>query len=206
MDRFQNTGQPDWDWWGRLWPTPGATLRRLGLESGETLAEVPSGNGYFALPAARITDPATVYALDLEASLLDELAHLADQQGIENVETIAGDARDLTRHLPDRVDVVLTANTFHGIDDRTAFVREAFDALVPGGRFVVVNWHDRPREETTALGDPRGPPTDLRMPPEKTETVVREAATFERRERVELPPYHYACVFERPAGEASGDE
>lgn len=26
---IQNMGQPDWDWWGKVWPTPGATLRSL---------------------------------------------------------------------------------------------------------------------------------------------------------------------------------
>ena len=54
MDRFRNTRQPDWDWWGRLWPTPGATLRELGIETGDALAEVGSGNGDFALPAVRM--------------------------------------------------------------------------------------------------------------------------------------------------------
>jgi len=62
MDRFRNTGQPDWDWWGGVWPTPGATLlRQLGLVPGDRVVEIGSGNGYFALPAARIAaDPATV--------------------------------------------------------------------------------------------------------------------------------------------------
>jgi hypothetical protein len=45
MERFQNTGQPDLDWWYRLWPTPGATLRKLGVESG-SVAEVGCGSGY----------------------------------------------------------------------------------------------------------------------------------------------------------------
>ena len=40
MERFQNTGQPDWDWWGKLWPTPGATLRDLGIGAGQSVAEV----------------------------------------------------------------------------------------------------------------------------------------------------------------------
>jgi len=88
MDRFQNTGQPDWDWWGRLWPAPGETLREVGVEPGDTLAEIGSGNGYFALPAARITAPATVYAVDIDSSLLAELSHLADLQSVENIETI----------------------------------------------------------------------------------------------------------------------
>ncbi|KAB1197815.1 MULTISPECIES: class I SAM-dependent methyltransferase [Haloferax] len=197
MDAFQNTRQPDWDWWGRLWPTPGATLRSLGVTPGKSLAEVASGNGYFALPAARITDPSTVYAVDIEQSVLDELDHLADQQAIENVVTLQGDARELSTLLPTRVDVVLVANTFHGVDDKTALVQQVFDSLHDGGEFVVVNWHDRPRETTTVMGDPRGPPTELRMTPDETKAIVEDAADVTCTERVELPPYHYALRFER---------
>lgn len=90
MDRFRNTGQPDWDWWGRVWPTPGATLRQLGLVPGDRVVEIGSGNGYFALPAARIADPATVYAVDVDRSLLAELDALATEQGIDNITAIKG--------------------------------------------------------------------------------------------------------------------
>jgi len=197
MERFQNTGQPDWDWWGKLWPTPGATLRELGVESGDSLAGVGCGSGYFALPAARITDPAPVYALDLDESLLDELAHVAEQQRVENVVPLHGDARSLTDHLPERVDVLVVANTFHGVEECDALVEQAFDAVRPGGRFVVVNWHARGREETTIAGDPRGPPTALRMTPDETAADVQDAADFSLEERIDLPPYHYALVFER---------
>jgi len=197
MDRFQNTRQPDWDWWGKLWPTPGATLRRLGITAETTVAEVPSGNGYFALPAARIVDPATVYAIDLDTSLLDELDEIAAQQGIENVETRHADAREFAQQLPEPVDVVLLANTFHGIDDTDAVVRQAFDALRPGGQFVVLNWSDESRETTTIDGEPRGPPTELRMAPEETARAVTDAAEFELREEIALPPYHYALRFEQ---------
>lgn len=197
MDRFRNTRQPDWDWWGKLWPAPGATLRRLGITSGSTFVEVGCGNGYFALPAARITEPAPTYALDLDESLLDELAYVAEQQGIENVVPIHGDARSLTQHLPDPVDGVLMANTFHGIEDAAAFVQQAFDVLRPEGRFTIVNWRDLPRETTTVAGEPRGPPTDLRMASDETTTVVLEAADFTLKQRVDLPPYHYALLFER---------
>lgn len=197
MDRFRNTRQPDWDWWGRLWPTPGATLRRLGVRSGRSVAEVGSGNGYFALPAARITDPAPTYALDLDESLLDELARIAERQGIENVVPVRGDARSLTDHLPEPVDVLLVANMFHGIEDVEGFVRNARDALRPGGRLTVVNWRDRPREATTLGGEPRGPPTDLRLSPEETAAAVTGAADLSVLRTVDLPPYHYALLFER---------
>lgn len=197
MARFQNTGQPDWDWWGRLWPTPGETLRRLGVQSGDALAEVGSGNGYFTLPAARITAPAPVYALDLDDDLLSELVSLADQQAIENVVPVHGDARDLADILPGAVEAVLLANTFHGIEQPAEVVREVADVLEPGGRFVVVNWADRPREETTVLGAPRGPPTELRLAPSATRRIVEDAADFATTRQVALPPYHYALCFQR---------
>lgn len=197
MEPFQNTAQPDWDWWGRLWPTPGATLRTLGIEPGDGVAEVGCGNGYFALPAARIVDPATVYAIDLDDDLLAELEDLASLQAVENLECIHADARELATALPEPVDVVLNANTFHGVDDATEFVDGAHAALADDGRFVVVNWHDEPRSETRVHGAARGPPTDLRCSPAETEAVVAAAGGFEGSERVDLPPYHYAVVFEK---------
>jgi len=197
MDRFRNTGQPDWDWWSKLWPTPGATLRTLGVESGESVGEVGCGSGYFALPSARIAEPGPVYALDLDADLLDELEHRADQQGIENVVPIHGDARNLPSALPARVDTLVVANTLHGVDDQSGFIRQASRAIEPGGSLLVVNWHDRPRETTTVADEPRGPPTTLRMTPAATEDAVLSASELTLDRQVELPPYHYALVFTR---------
>jgi len=64
--------------------------------------------------------------------------------------------------------------------------------------FAVVNWHPRPREETTILGEPRGPRTELRMSPDQTTQAV-EAGGLKLHRIVEVPPYHYGAVFERPA-------
>jgi SAM-dependent methyltransferase len=197
MDRFQNTKQPDWGWWGRLWPAPGETLRDLGLAAGDSVVEIGCGNGYFAIPAARIVAPAPVYAVDLDAALLAELDTLADQQGIENLVTVEGDARNLSDHLTDPVDVALLANTCHGIENPGPIVADIANVLTDDGRFIVINWNDRPPEETAVAGEPRGPPAELRLSLDETQTMVEDATELTLADRIDIPPYHYALVFER---------
>jgi hypothetical protein len=69
-------------------------------------------------------------------------------------------------------------------------------ALGPGGRFAIVNWHQRPRETTIVQGEPRGPRTELRLSPEQT-VAAAEAGGLRLADLVEVPPYHYGAVFEQ---------
>ncbi|WP_435360015.1 class I SAM-dependent methyltransferase [Haloarchaeobius sp. DFWS5] len=196
MDRFQNTGHPDRDWWSELWPDTEATLRSLGVREGDSVADVAAGNGHFTLAAAQVVGDGPVYAVDLDAELLAELADRASEANFDRIETIEGDARDLPDLLSESVDVVLFANTLHGVPDPTEFCRTARDVLRDDGRFLVVNWRDQPSEETTVLGEVRGPPTSLRMAEADAVELAREAG-FSEVEVVDLPPYHYGLICRR---------
>lgn len=195
MSRFQNTRQPDWDWWEELWSNPKDILQILGLSSGQSVADIGSGNGYFTLPAAELVDGAPVYAVDVDEVLLAELSEIANKRGLTNINTIHGDARNLPDVLPEPVDVGLIANTFHGVEDKGGFTKQAHQSLRPDGRFIIVNWRDLPKEETTVAGTARGPPEELRMSVRETREIMTEA--FEEIQEVDLPPYHYALIGER---------
>lgn len=88
------------------------------------------------------------------------------------------------------------SSAFHGVPDRLRLVQAVRETLKPAGRFAIVNWHKLPREETTVLGEPRGPKTELRMSPGQTIEVVH-AADLKLTRLVAVPPYHYGAVFER---------
>ncbi len=90
------------------------------------------------------------------------------------------------------------ANAFHGVPDKPRLARAVAAVLKTAGRFAIVNWHRRPREETTVLGQPRGPQTELRMTTVEVTTAV-EPAVFILASVIELPLYHYGAIFRKAA-------
>lgn len=191
---FQATEMPDAGWWEALWPDPAGVLAAVGIRPGMSVVDLCSGDGWFTLQIAGIARHVT--AIDIDAKLLDQSRIRLGDQGITNCEFVTGDAYDVAKLVPDKADFVFLANTFHGVPEQTRLSRAVSDTLVSGGQFAIVNWHQRPREETTILGQPRGPRTDLRMNPEQTASVVTAAGLALER-IVEVPPYHYAAIFVR---------
>ena len=112
---------------------------------------------------------------------------------LSNCTTVEGDAYEVAALAREPADMVIIANTFHGVPDKTRLCQAVASALKPGGRFALLNWHRRPREETTVLGQPRGPKTEMRMEPEDV-VAVAEPAGFTHERTIELPPYHYAAI------------
>lgn len=190
---FPATGMPDRDWWSALWPDPEGTLRALGITPDMTVLDLCCGDGWFTGPLAGLVG-GRCYALDIDPEMLAKAREEATRTGAQLAGWIEGDARDLPALLPEKVDFVLVANTFHGVPDQSALATAVAAILKPGGSFAIVNWHAKPREETPVLGEPRGPRTEMRMTPEQTRAVV-ELAGFELDKLVELPPFHYGAVF-----------
>ena len=118
--------------------------------------------------------------------------------GATNCEFVEGDAYAAVELVRRPVDFVLIANTFHGVPEKDRLARAVAAMLKPGGRLAVVNWHRRRRDETTVLGQPRGPRTEMRMEPADVAAAV-EPAGRQLVRVIELPPYHYGAIFERPA-------
>jgi SAM-dependent methyltransferase len=191
---FEGTEMPTAGWWEALWPDPVKVLTSVGATAGSNVVDLCSGDGWFTLQIARLARH--VIAIDIDPALLNVAQLRLAENGVTNCEFVAGDAYDLTSLVAKPVDFVFLANAFHGVPDKTRLARSVREILGPAGRFAIVNWHQRPREETTVLGEPRGPRTDLRLSPEQTIAAV-EAAGLKLSKLVDVPPYHYGAVFER---------
>ncbi len=191
---FQGTEMPPAGWWEALWPDPAKVLASVGLKPGMEVVDLCSGDGWFTLQIAKVARH--VLAIDIDSALLEVARLRLAESGMTNCDFVAGDAYDLAKLVREPSDMVFMANAFHGVPDRPRLAKAVASVLKPGGFFAIVNWHERPREETMILGEPRGPKTELRIGPEATKAAV-ESAGLKLASVVEVPPYHYGAVFQR---------
>ena len=188
---FEGTEMPIAGWWEALWPDPAGVLASVGLKPDMEVIDLCSGDGWFTLQIAKVARH--VAAIDIDPTLLEVARLRLMEAGVTNCSFIAGDAYDITSLWPEPVDLIFMANAFHGVPDPARLATAVKAALKPSGRFAIVNWHARPREGTTILGEPR---PELRLTPEKTIEVVKmDGLKFLT--LVEIPPYHYGAIFER---------
>jgi SAM-dependent methyltransferase len=191
---FQGTEMPDAAWWQALFPNPADILSLVGIESGMDAVDLCCGDGWFTLPMAKVARH--VMAVDIDAKMLVLASRRLAQDQVSNCDYQLGDAYALAEYVPRPVDFVFMANSFHGVPDPERLSDAVSEVLKPGGHFAIVNWHQLPREKTTVLEQPRGPMSELRLSPEQTVEAV-EKSELKLESTVEIPPYHYAVIFEK---------
>ena len=133
-------------WWKRFayegfgrddWQKPAEVVSALALPAGASVADLGSGGGYFTFHLAdAVGDTGRVYAVDVDDDLLEYLEGEIAKGGHQNVQTVRAEFAD--PKLPAPVDMIFTVNTYHHIQDRVPYFKNAARYLKPGGRVAVV--------------------------------------------------------------------
>jgi len=129
------------------WQRPVDVLRALDLREGNTVVDLGSGAGYFALKLSpAVGKKGQVLAVDLRRLSLFFLWTRALLRGQRNVQVTVGTDGD--PGLPTgSVDAVLICNTYHELSNTEVTLNRVRQSLRPGGRLVIV---DRARHSTEA--------------------------------------------------------
>ena len=194
---FPATTMPNADWWQALWPDPAKIFMEMGVAPGVVAIDLCCGDGLFTVPLAHVAK--RVYAIDIDPVMLDRARTRVAEARANNCEFVVADAMAVDAVVPEPVDYVFLANTFHGVPDQLGLAQSVAAALKPKGLFGIINWHRRPREETVVLGQARGPKTEMRIEPNDVAAIVKRAGLSLNR-TIELPPYHYGIVLSKEGG------
>jgi SAM-dependent methyltransferase len=169
---------------------PDAMLDALGIQPGQTVADVGAGAGYISLRLARRVGPkGKVLATDLQTQMLQLLIANARAAGVKNIKPIRCTASD--PKLPaGEVDLVLMVDVYHECSNPEATLKGVRRALKPGGRLVLVEF--------------RGEDPDVPIKPEHKMTLTQvrkeiEPQGFVFQESQEFLPWQHIIIFERPA-------
>ncbi|GGE52691.1 methyltransferase type 11 [Pullulanibacillus camelliae] len=161
---------------------PDEILALLGLERGDVVADLGSGNGFFTVPIAQKTET-TVYAVDIEPKMLEGLKVYADQEEVKNIQTVTSDLIDID--LPDdSVDKIFSSLVMHEVSDLNAMLSEMKRILRVNGKLLILDW------EAVEMNE--GPPLKIRIPSEKLKALFEEQQFQVKKQMVS--PEVYALV------------
>jgi ubiquinone/menaquinone biosynthesis C-methylase UbiE len=120
------------------------TLERMNLRPGQRILEMGAGPGRLLLPAAeRIKPDGEAFGIDRQPGMIERLQDRAEQEGIDNLTVILGDATQ--PHVEQGTfDLVFLVTTLGEIPDRAVALKQSFRALKAGGMLSV----------TELFGDP----------------------------------------------------
>lgn len=167
------------------WQKPEEVVKALGLKAGQSVCDIGVGSGYFTNALTREIGPTgTVFAVDVEARLLEVLRDRLAKTAVRNVVPILA--------LPDdpllpkaSCDVVLIVDTYHHFPNGPAYLRRLLAVLRPGGRIVNIDFHKREL--------PVGPPLDHKV---SRDDFLAQASTagLKLLEEKTLLPHQYFLV------------
>jgi ubiquinone/menaquinone biosynthesis C-methylase UbiE len=167
------------------WQMPSRVIEALALSPGASVADIGAGTGYFSVRLAKAIPAGTVYAVDVEPSMLDHIRKRALGDGLKNVVTLQ--ASGMSPNLPKPVDLVIVVDTYHHLPNRPTYFRELQKSLAPGGRVVIIDF----RKDS-----PEGPPPEFRFEGDQITAEMKQAGYRLDAKHDFLPRQHF-LVFRR---------
>ena len=167
---------------------PDLLLEALKLKSGDVVADIGAGTGYYSWRMAKdVGEKGVVYAVDIQQEMLDLLAQKMAERKISNVKGVLGTITDpkLPAHS---VDLVLMVDVYHEFDHPFEMMKAICQALKPGGRVVFVEF----RAE-----DPKVPIKEVHKMSEAQVRKEMSAQPLEWVETIATLPWQHVIVFKK---------
>jgi len=118
---------------------PDEVLNVLSLKSGQRVADIGAGGGYFSLRFAEVVGKeGIVYAIDTDPGFLEFIMDSAKEKNLDNIKTIL--AKENEPLLVEKVDLIFTRSVYHHLPNRVEYFRTLKGKLKPAGRISIIEY------------------------------------------------------------------
>jgi cyclopropane fatty-acyl-phospholipid synthase-like methyltransferase len=159
---------------------PDKVLKYIGKLKGKSIMDLGAGSGYFSIRLAK--NGANVIAADVNEKFQAYLKERIAKEKITNIEL-----RKIPYDNPmldaKEVDLVLTVNTYHHIENRSVYFSKVKSGIKKGGELVIIDFFK------TEI--PVGPPVGHKVSIDEVIAELKEAGFKDFTIEVNLLPYQF---------------
>lgn len=167
---------------------PSRLIQALDLRSSTVVADIGAGTGYFTFRISPHVPWGEVYAVDIQAEMLEAIRARGDTLGLDNITLVLGQFDN--PNLPEgTIDVALIVGSYHEFSQPFEMMTNIVRALKPGGRVVLVEY--RGEDQTIPV------PTLHRMTVEQARREMG-AVGLAWRDNKDILPQQHLLIFEKP--------
>ena len=162
-------------------------LQSLQIKEGDNIADIGSGGGFYTLKLAKLTNTGKVFAIDIRPNFLEYIDNLAQQQNINNVQTILATNNVISLPSEHSIDVIFMRNVSHHLSERSSYFKILKKFLKSTGRFVIIDYTPEGNR------DGHGPPGHFVNPVDLLQEMKQ--AGYEKVEEKSFLPGQFFMVF-----------
>ena len=162
-------------------------LKNMNIQPGDTLADIGAGSGYHVFKMSPILKNGLIYAVDIQAEMLNEIQSKKDRSNSNNIVIVLGTERSV--NLPgNSVDKVLLVDVYHEFNYPYEMMQSIKKALRPNGKIYLVEYRGE---------DPRVPIKKIHKMTERQSVLEMKAAGLKLKENIANLPWQHCMIFEK---------
>jgi ubiquinone/menaquinone biosynthesis C-methylase UbiE len=160
-------------------------LKNMDIQAGDVIADIGAGSGYHVFKMAPKAYDGLVYAVDIQAEMLQAMKEKKSEMGIGNIELVKGNEK--TVNLPkNSIDKVLMVDVYHEFSYPIEMIASIKASLTADGAIYLIEY----RAEDKSV-----PIKELHKMSEKQAVKEMKAAGFKLKENVSNLPWQHCMVF-----------
>lgn len=160
-------------------------IQNMKLKSGEHIADIGAGSGYYSFRLAERVPDGKVFAVDLQPEMLEIMRRRISKEEISNVELVRGGEKD-PNLAENSVDMVLMVDVYHELSYPRELMQQVVRALKPDGRFILLEYRTE---------DPSVPIKRLHKMSLKQSVKEMKAVGLRLQENISNLPWQHFMVF-----------